>query len=381
MNRGLSIYLDLLRLVAALEVFAFHLAGLPQTGVARAWWNAAGHEAVTIFFVLSGFVIRHAAGTRDRNLEVFAVSRLTRVYSVAVPALILTLLFDVVGRSLEPAIYQGLSPEGSPWLRLALGSAMLNEAWVSVQMLSNTPYWSISYEWWYYALFAAAFFLKGPLRIALILLSAAIAGPKILLLFPIWVFGWIAYTERVSERLPRVLHWLLFLQPLAVGALYFHFDWENVGRDLLLKVLSYDVWRSGLSWSRFVLSDTVLGLSIALHLIGAKRVGPALEAPLTPVERPVRWAAGRSFTLYLLHQPAILVVTATVSLYAGGLARGLVVAAASLGVVLLVATFTENQRYRLKIVFQRLLGWSVISAGRTAQRVRLMRKARAEGRW
>ena len=49
---------------------------------------------------------------------------------------------------------------------MAIGAAMLNESWVSVQMLSNTPYWSIAYEVFYYALFAALFYLKGALALA-----------------------------------------------------------------------------------------------------------------------------------------------------------------------------------------------------------------------
>lgn len=381
MNRGLSIYLDLLRLVAAVEVFVFHLAGLPQTGVTRALWNAYGHEAVTIFFVLSGFVIRHAAATRDRNLQIFTISRLTRVYSVAIPALILTYVFDRIGHAADPAIYANLSPGGSPWLRLGIGAAMLNEAWASVQMLSNTPYWSISYEWWYYAIFAALFFLTGPWRIAMAILAALIAGPKILLMFPIWLIGWAAYSERVTEKAPRWLMWLLFLQPLLVAWLYEHYDWVHIGERLLTSVMSHDQWRNGMAWSRFVLSDTALGLSIALHLVGAKRIGSSLESPLRPVETPVRWMAGRSFTLYLIHQPVILVTTALLAARVGGAARGPLVAAVSIAIVLAVATLTENQRYRLKLLFERMMGWGLASAGRTAQFVRQMRKARTEGRW
>ena len=78
MHRGLSLYLDLLRLAAALEVFAYHLAGLPNTGLDNDLWNAFGHEAVTIFFVLSGFVIPYAARSREPDPRMFVVARLTR---------------------------------------------------------------------------------------------------------------------------------------------------------------------------------------------------------------------------------------------------------------------------------------------------------------
>ena len=50
---GLSLYLELLRLLAATEVVLFHLNGFPLLGGHRAAWNAFGHEAVVVFFVLS----------------------------------------------------------------------------------------------------------------------------------------------------------------------------------------------------------------------------------------------------------------------------------------------------------------------------------------
>jgi peptidoglycan/LPS O-acetylase OafA/YrhL len=157
MHRGQSLYLDFLRLIAALEVFAYHLCGLPNTGLHRAMWNDFGHDAVTIFFVLSGFVIPYAARSREPDPRGFAIARLTRIYSVAIPCLALTYVFDRIGHGVDPALYIGLSPTGSPLLRLGIGAVMLNETWVSVQMLSNTPYWSISYEFWYYVIFAALF--------------------------------------------------------------------------------------------------------------------------------------------------------------------------------------------------------------------------------
>jgi peptidoglycan/LPS O-acetylase OafA/YrhL len=350
MNRGLSLYLDLLRLVAAFEVFAFHVAGFPFLNVHRSAWNAYGHEAVTIFFVLSGFVIRHAAGRSKQNVETFATDRLTRVYSVAIPCLVLTLAFDAVGRALAPDYYVGLTTDGSTLLRLAIGATMLNEAWVSVQMLSNTPYWSISYEVWYYALFAALFYGSGKWRWILAAGLAIVAGPKIILLFPIWVMGWLAYIDTVSGRWPRWVVVALFVQPLAVLGVYEYFQLARAGGDFLQAILGYDAWRNGLSWSRFVLSDTLLGASVALHLIGAKHLGPQLWTVLHRSERQIRFGAAQSFTLYLLHQPALLAVAGCLALVPLGSWRGAVVAGVALVVVLFVAVLTEGQRHRFKPV-------------------------------
>lgn len=347
MTRGLSIYLDLLRLVAAIEVFVFHLGGFTALGVPQGLWNSYGHEAVTIFFVLSGFVIRHAAGTRDSTFQEFAISRLTRVYSVALPCLVLTFLFDRIGHQIDPNMYSGLTPHGSSLLRLGIGAGMLNEAWVSVQILSNTPYWSISYEFWYYFIFAGFFYFSGRSRWLVVIGCAAIAGPKILLLFPIWLMGCAAYNERVSARFPIWLSLILFLQPVAALAAFDHWHLASSGAGILQQFMGHDVWREYLSWSRYVLSDTILGVSVALHLVGAKAIAPHLMGAIGRAERPIRYLAGKSFTLYLLHQPTMLLVGACL-LTLPHQFRGAVVALTTLSILAIVSSLTEGQRHRLR---------------------------------
>ena len=353
LGEGLSLHLDTLRLLAAAEVVVFHLARL-KTGVPLAWWNAFGHEAVVIFFVLSGFVIRSAADGRDRDPRVYAVSRVTRVWSVALPCLALTWLFDTIGRHADAAYYGELATHGSALVRLAIGAAMLNESWfLSVQMLSNTPYWSIAYEFWYYALFGALFFTTGRARIAAATLVAAIAGPKILLLFPIWALGWWAMRTSLARRLPGWLRWALFVQPALVLIAYQSFDLIHVGQRWLEAPMGPVLWRNGLVWSRYVLSDTLLGLSVALHLVAARGLEAPLRRVLAPIAVPVRWGAARSFTLYLLHQPAMLMMGALIPTAVAW--RGIAVSGSTVAIVVLVAAFTEAQRGRLR----RPVAWAV----------------------
>ena len=348
MTRGLSLHLDMLRLLAALEVLAFHISGFPAFGFERTMFNSHGHEAVTIFFVLSGFVIRHAAGARDANLQGFVVSRLTRVYSVVLPCLVLTFAMDVVGPHWARDLYTGLITDGSPFVRLAIGALMLNEAWVSVQMLSNTPYWSISYEVAYYALFAGLFYLRGWQRWCAAVLIALIAGPRILLLFPIWAIGWWAYRESASHSFPKWLSWRLFAQPILIFGLYASFELIKVNHAFIVPFIGFDAWRYGFAWSRYVLTDTVLGMSIAAHLIGAKGLSEPLALAYGWLEKPIRYFAGQSFTLYLLHQPAMLFVGAVLSGVTLGAYYGWAVALGTMAIVSLVAHVTESQRGRLK---------------------------------
>ena len=355
---GLSLYLELLRLLAATEVVLFHVNGFPLLGGHRAAWNAFGHEAVVVFFVLSGFVIAFAAETREHTAKAYAVSRLTRIYSVALPCLIFTLLFDRVGLALVPQLYVGLVTDGSALLRLMLGGLFLNESWtVSAQMFSNTPYWSIAYEFWYYAVFAGLFYFRGRTRIALTALACLIAGYKILLLFPIWAMGWGVYRWTRNHRVSPTLGLLLFVQPALV--LYFDhsLSWTRHTGEWLAGIIGQDNWRIGLSWSRYVLTDTLLGLSMAAHFVGAQALSPWLERALLPVAKPVKWLTARSFTLYLLHQPAMLLAGAVLLTLGVPLLGSWSVFAATWGIVLVVAQTSELQKHRLKPLVVWLFEW------------------------
>jgi len=345
---GLSLYLDLIRLLASIEVFAFHLGVFGMLGVGRSFWNAYGHEAVTIFFVMSGFVIRHAVSKPNVTLRDFSVNRISRVYAVALPCLILTLLFDWLGRGALPALYKGMVFTGPPLQIAGIGALMLNENWGSTLMLSNIPYWSISYEFWYYWIFAALFFCTGWTRWLWAAVFVAIAGPNIMLMFPIWAMGWWAYRWREGKPVATWLGWLLFLQPVVVFFLYAKFHWIMWSRDLLVPIIGFHEWHVGLGFSRFFVSDLALGVCITAHLLGARAISKVLERLLTRFGRAIRMLAGHSFTLYLLHQPAMLMIGAFAVPIVAPEYRGWVVAGLTLPIIWGVSVATEIKREWLR---------------------------------
>ena len=102
MNRGLSLYLDILRFAAALTVLVTHLAYPELSGGMLAYWRLLGNDAVMIFFVLSGFVIAYTTEVKENTPGAYIRSRLARLWSVAVPALLLTIALDHWGSRLDP---------------------------------------------------------------------------------------------------------------------------------------------------------------------------------------------------------------------------------------------------------------------------------------
>lgn len=107
MNRGFSLYLDTLRFLAALAVFVSHLAYARFTNGNLQWIRDInlGSDAVVVFFVLSGYVIAYTTFARDRGRAAYAEARIARLYSVVIPALLLTFALDTFGSSLQPQIY------------------------------------------------------------------------------------------------------------------------------------------------------------------------------------------------------------------------------------------------------------------------------------
>lgn len=160
--------LESIRGIAALLVVLFHL---PQ------WWPAVhaipiirhGGYMVDLFFVLSGFVISRAYGARissPRDMLRFQLLRLGRLYPVH-----LLFLFAFLGIEIAKwlAIRHGvLTPEANAFESNS-GEALLAQVFLVQSFTSdahlasfNGPAWSISVEFWCYALFALLAMLLPP---------------------------------------------------------------------------------------------------------------------------------------------------------------------------------------------------------------------------
>ena len=155
----------------------------------------------------------------------------------------------------------------------------------------NVPFWSLNYEAWYYVLFARAAFFRGRRRIVAIGAAALLAGPKILLLFPVWLMGVAAWRWRAD--LPNGCGWFLVAISLA-GLIVL----EALGGQQLF-------WHPGGRWlpPGYSAYDYLIGALVALFVVGLANA--RLPIPGLWAQNAVRWLAGTSFGLYLLHYPLI----------------------------------------------------------------------------
>ena len=181
MRPTMSVYLDLFRFTAAAIVFFGHAYPQRLTGGLPAMWRfgTLGNDAVMAFFVLSGFVIAYVADQKERTLASYSISRFARLYSVAVPALALTVVADAAGSRLSPALYDASwFATDNPLWRVAANLLFVNELWfTSVRPFSNVPFWSLGYEFWYYLFFCVAMFSAGWPRAVALAALALVMGP------------------------------------------------------------------------------------------------------------------------------------------------------------------------------------------------------------
>jgi len=105
MNQAFSVFLDALRLITAIVVVLYHARDDSLGGDALAFGYQYGWDAVKVLFVLSGFVIAHVTETKAPSWLQFSRDRLSRLYSVVVPALILTVLADLTGEWVNADFY------------------------------------------------------------------------------------------------------------------------------------------------------------------------------------------------------------------------------------------------------------------------------------
>jgi peptidoglycan/LPS O-acetylase OafA/YrhL len=316
-----SVHLDSIRAGAALLVLLEHWRnmffvdlgnvqahGLYKLAVAALYLAAsAGHQAVIIFFVLSGFLVGGSvfrSFAKEWTWAGYLTHRLVRLWIVVIPALLLGGILDFTGLHLKRAhaLYTG---QVHNHMVAQVAAALTLPAFVrnlfflqgirGLPFGSNGALWSLANELWYYILFPLAFCALGRVykswaRVLFalgFLLTAVFVGKPILELFPVWLFGVILY-RLPPLRLPhaaRVISALLYV-PLFFGIAFLsrrgHIG--AVALDLLLGVITTAV------------------LWVLLSSADRARNGIGTEVS--------RWAASFSFSLYALHFPFLLLLTA-----------------------------------------------------------------------
>jgi peptidoglycan/LPS O-acetylase OafA/YrhL len=345
-----------LRFLAAFSVLLAHGLGAimasnapPQGAVL--WLMQSSGFGMTLFFVLSGFVIHYnyaglVTDGRLRGIAAFLWARFARLY----PLFLLMMLVYVLASQRHVAYWTG-HPEkinaifqALPYFLLSIQSwiyKVIDGGWLIDAIRGGSPpTWSISTEWFFY--FAYPF-------IAWLILRAR-APAVILLVAGLWCVLWTAFSTGLYDRIPQIdawavdrfgpiagmqnqadafVRWLLYVSPyLRIGEfvlgviaaqLYVALRSRNVTRRenaiggavfwaaalsvLLVIYLAYSpdvpltIFRK-MSW------NFALAPSVALLVFCAARYQSAASRLLT--SRPAIALGEASYSIYLVHSVVLI---------------------------------------------------------------------------
>lgn len=300
-----SILISLLRGLAAFIVATAHLRAAMYPAVrdvadpplwfqGLAFVSGFAHQAVLVFFVISGWLVGGSLLNRlgeAHAIAGYAIDRLTRLWTVLIPTFLLTLLFAL---GIGAASLQTIDLLASnPYSVTTFAGNLVGLQRVLVPVFGgNFPLWSLANETWYYLLFPLlAVACTTPNKTArlscaaALLLVAYFLPTSITGYFLVWLLG--VGFSRIRIECGDGARWGWFLLVLA-GAGYFRltgeldeFELTTLGQDLICSVL-YLVLLSSLQF------QAAPGAHVAHH-----------------VRKTGKFFAEFSFSLYVLHVPLI----------------------------------------------------------------------------
>ncbi|SFG19942.1 Peptidoglycan/LPS O-acetylase OafA/YrhL, contains acyltransferase and SGNH-hydrolase domains [Novosphingobium sp. CF614] len=256
-----------------------------------------GHEAVIVFFVLSGYLVgRKLLQTQNaQEATRYFIDRISRIYLVAIPAVIFSaLVAAALMATLGISFSQPDRPENcNPDLIDIVGNLVLLNKTVLPTICSNSPFWSIQNEMTYYVFFGVVFMTlyvwkSVRAKIAGFGIAALIVGlmafeplnPNNTILYSgFWLAGTLASMESRKSYLGLVCLGLTYAALLAFG-----------------------VRLNG----QFVIDVVIMIVIVAAVLLAGKVKLPS------QISLPAKRLSDISFSLYLFHMP---VVNALVSIF------------------------------------------------------------------
>ncbi len=300
-----SVLISLLRGGAAIEVAAAHLRsesfpGLRSLDDPSTWYLALAfctgfaHQAVVVFFLISGWLVGGSLMNklaRPDAFKLYAIDRITRLWTVLLPTFLLMLAIGIVSGALDPRMAD-FSPENPYSVSVFAANLLGLQTFVVPQFGGNYPLWSLANETWYYVLFPLLLMCAGARRwqrrawagagvtaIALLLPLPA------LLYFSIWLLG--AGFSRVRIDCGRATRAAL-LVALAGISVYFRLTGQNDDQT----ITSYP-------------QDLLISLFFLLLLSASIGTIDPSSSATARVKRIATFLSNFSFTLYVVHVPLI----------------------------------------------------------------------------
>ena len=367
-------YIDLLRAIAAQLVVLEHacqcfLRNSPLAAV------PLGSIGVVIFFLISGFLISYTVLVRSASGNYtfvrFSVDRFFRIFTAYVPALLIVAAVDTyfcrfpgyqfnTDLTLHTWLGNLFMLQDYPLFQIARRVGVDDRWWFIGPFGSGRPFWTVSIEWWIYMLFGwiTLVWLRGTRQLTI---RTSIL-PAIFMIVPGYhLIG--GFGECLTA---------LWLVGMGFSICFVHggtTGWSNVDkykRSILVLIGIFGLLLIGrLVATNFRIYDLQTGfflgsvLFLILFLCGAKGIGVPSRAA-----RCAKFAAGYSYSLYLVHNTFVVVVSL---MYPNMSHNGTIFSVAVLGsnVVAIVFWWLFERHYKtlscwVRGVLNRMRQWSFV---------------------
>lgn len=327
------------RFLAALYVLMVHFGrhAFPRQLADFAYLGSSG---VSMFFVLSGFILTYTYAGRPMKAGRFYWARFARIWPVYL--LLLALSLEVYWPRLQ-AVLQDFSP----W-EVALRFATGTQAWtlsgeaMALTGAVNNPSWSISTEVGFYLLFPLLLAVAWRLPLRTLLWGAAAVWAALTL--PAWLLGYgvtLPIAETVVYKSP-VFRLADFVVGIAAGVLFLkrpelartpRLGWWAWGFAIFLLVYGMD---AGLPRRALISGGLAPAFALVVFTLAGRR-GPARLLEW----RPLVFLGEASYAFYLAHYPVAL-YTQEAGLRIGTNAHLAATTAITLGVAAVVYVAVER---------------------------------------
>jgi peptidoglycan/LPS O-acetylase OafA/YrhL len=309
-----SIFLDVIRFAAAIGIAVAHLT---QPFFSTGWplLTDKAKAGLVALFLLSGFVIRYVTVIRKGEPRDFVIDRVSRVYSAVLPALLFTIVASYLARAANPAFYNANWGDtmSRPLLRIFLNLIFFAQSWnFTYSPLSNEPFWTLSYEVFYYAMYGVLLYMGGVKKWIAFIVLCLLAGQHIMLLLPLWLFGCLLHDVYQKLRVVNVRPIRLHLGLLGAAVL------GLLGAPLLVRglieaknvvtriFLAHHHQPINLHWAYVYYAIGIpLGYGMLWSMLLLDRVRMKDKTSLV---RSIRILSEATFPIYLIHFPLFVLI-------------------------------------------------------------------------
>ena len=317
-----EIHLDTMRGFAALVVALGHARGLffapiigttsqnggTQQAAATAGQLTIGHEAVMVFFVLSGYLVGGSVlkmfAANSWSWTHYVTKRLVRLWIVLIPAIFIGILIDSIGSYFfdqAGSIYS--APNGQEYVKpeffgqgvyVILGNIFFLQNIFVPTAGTNIALWSLSNEFWYYLAFPLILLTFQPNVSTIGRISCALAAAGIFVLigvhasylFLTWVLG--AVISLAPRHIPQRVAGKVVLAAAAV---------------FLVVFMAAKKWNMPIHLSEMIIA-ILIGILIYIVRCQANIARPSIYSSTS------RFISNKSYTLYLTHLPFLILLCA-----------------------------------------------------------------------